>query len=702
MIHFVFRCPKVDFGMVVMNQPLRNVIEENYSELFPYAYLCMKDERRFFNYVNLHKYSKETLETHEQFDFYTYLQYACVQGLTNVVKFLLCEGVDPNGLPKTEGASKMVPLEVAVKQGATNIIQLFINRKDFKLRFWDETVLSNSNAIIDYILRIFIDRSDSPIFKHINFESSFNFLLSKFSENPQLDINYIDKNGFTYLHAVAEKKNIKYMFSLLDHGANIALKKPNGKSIFDNTEHSTIECYLNKCIRYEKEDWLGFDNTKFDIIKFSYNFMNPPKVGSKYFDDYCETDPLMGISENPNLKTLLLHPVLLTFLNIKWSQIKKYYFINLIFYALFWGFLNTYIYLIFFLPNDYYSEVMQWILWISSLLFLIIFSVRESFQLIMSPKKYVLEFENWIEIIIIVLTAGLLCGGLHKNIQSSFSGIVILMTWGVLLNMLGGLAKFAIAVAMLKVVTKNFLRFVPFYLLLMASFGFSLYVLFNGVRNDNKKDTSDDLKDVWFSSLWNTSFKMVVMLSGELEVSSMPFPDKNTKTSQIVVVLCIIFIPVILANLLNGLAVGDIKQIMDEAEVIWLKSKLNFINAFEKNPLIMTLERRSYDNMRLTSFFTRLFRVKLSIFRNIRDTVEENNLSIIKKKENYFAKFSDNTLERIDNEIMEKAMSIIALNVKVHRHENDDKTDYLFLEIEKIHLQMNQKFDKLCSMIKQR
>ena len=72
------------------------------------------------------------------------------------------------------------------------------------------------------------------------------------------------------------------------------------------------------------------------------------------------------------------------------------------------------------------------------LLLLIIF--REALQLGVAPRRYFFSFENWMEIILIVLTSILLFMGdycQHINTKRHISAIVIVVSWSELITMIG-------------------------------------------------------------------------------------------------------------------------------------------------------------------------------------------------------------------------------------------------------------------------
>lgn len=686
--------------MIVENKTLREVIENNYSHIFPFIHLYANDADGFISYIMSHDYAKNVLESND--GECTYLQCACNNGLTKVVEVLLDRDVNPNGCTVH---NRRYPLFIAAHRGFADILQVFVDSNNPRIiyQMYENNSEKFKNISVNYTsaLHELIRNSCHKPKTNIglcDYDRSFYLLLPIHSK---LDINYFDHQGSTCLHMAASVFNQNYIFSLLDNGAYIALKNNHGVSLLDCINQNTLESYLNRCIKSNEQTNRNF---YFEII-FSYRFLCPPKIHYNERDhsyykhaDYpvvflkriTETYPLLCISKNPDLRPLLEHPVLSSFTCLKWSKIKKYYYINLTFYMLFVAFLTAYT-LFTFRSNNYISEPIRSVLRVIVLILFILFTVRELFQCISFPKKYLTTLENWLEISIIVLTFSLLSESLPKNIRPSLSVFVILTTWGECILILGRHPMFAIPLAMLIVVTKNFLKFLLLYSILIIAFILSLYVLFNDYQDHGVDSTQASNNQInnghMFSNLWLTSFKIIVMLTGELEASTMPFSSENEKIGRIVVVVFIIFIPILLANLLNGLAVSDIKQINDDAEIIVLMSRLTFISSFEKSPLSKALEIHKIH----ISCLARMFGIKIRLFPDILKnqeikTIPRHRLKMIDqtKQRNSIGRIILNKRYEIDDEIVNKATSILKLNSDVQQKCNNEKIDYLVTELEKL------------------
>ena len=59
------------------------------------------------------------------------------------------------------------------------------------------------------------------------------------------------------------------------------------------------------------------------------------------------------------------------------------------------------------------------------------------------------------------------------------------------------------------------------------------------------------------------------MFTGEIEASDLPF-DALPGTSHVICLLFVFFVATVLLNLLNGLAVGDTREVREDAETLSL------------------------------------------------------------------------------------------------------------------------------------
>lgn len=659
--------------MTVREKLLRKVIIEEYPHLKehispvdvrnvtvhrdPFVYLYLNDTDGFISYIkSSRRFDRNNGE-------YTYLQYACVAGLANVVQVLFDCGVDPN---ETSRQCDVPPVFFAAYRGFADIVQLFLARSSF---FFNgkrcKMIYQTARSTVLHQVILGLGENKNVNNACCGHYKSFKMLLQFSKYNPlSLDINRTDYLGHTCLHLAGQKNMNDYIFSLLDSGAFIGKRDFKGNTSLSTIRNSVLKSYLNQCVKHND---LPLNDEKYEII-FSYKFLCPPKVfqmdydkkkqqrlESQKFDyeDIPETDILLSISEVPELRDLLLHPLLTSFMYLKWMKIRMFYYFNLLVYLGFLLVLYFYIYYNIEKNKKFPEEsIFRTLLWI----YLILFTTRELFHYISSREIYLKSLETWIEIIVIILTFYLLYN--RSNDLLTVSSILILISWTELTYIIGQGPRMAVQIEMFKVVSKNVLKTLLWYSVILFAFIQSFYVMFS---NDDK-----------FSNFSLATFKMIIMLTGEFDSSSLPF-QSNPIVSRLLFVLFIFLIPVVLVNLLNGLAVSDIQEIKKDAEIIAQVSRINFINFYETIAVrnVFLRKRRNQNfiincGCQICSVFIYLFGViNLKLFRDDREDFEisvfthENNAIVFGSVSSQTRRNTRFRWKNLDTEIVKKAIKIL-------------------------------------------
>ncbi|XP_050424282.1 transient receptor potential cation channel protein painless [Adelges cooleyi] len=680
------KCPEVDLDLCVWDKPVRNIIKEKYPDLIelmpsegarkvversenPFAFLYSNDPEGFISHISSLK--QPDLNAHD--GRHTYLQYACDFGLPEVVKLLLRLDADPNA---TCISNKKFPVLIASFRGFADIVELFINSHLYI------NYSSKSGTALHEVVKGSDENHNSldvntDLCDHLK---CFNILLNKSEVNPlELDINQQDDKGNTCLHYAAKVGDRDYIMTLLEHGAYVGKKNILGDPPLADLSSKILEEYMDKCV---KTNGKSPKDVNYEII-FTYNFLCPPKIydykkntnnlqtqleGQTYEPESVpETAPLLYISEEPELRHLLKHPVLTSFLHLKWFAIKRYYKVNLSFYIAFWALLTSYTLLTFkigvqnsnmsltqenvtqFSTNKIpYSNDAAVYLWVMVLGFLIALSFRELFQLVSSPITYLTSLENWLEICLIVLTSILmLCEMSCILWRNQISAIVILLSWGELILLVGRHPALATHLEMFKRVTKNFLQFLVWYSILIIAFALSFYMLF---RNDNDIENK-------FNDPSSAMFKTIVMLTGEFDTfGSLPF-NLHPIVSHALFLFFIFLIAIVLVNLLNGLAVSDTVAIRADAEIVAHVSRVKLVHYFEtmavSNPFswIKNSENQMACIRRvippISKICTKQFYLKIRLFP---DALQDSEIRILPNQRN-MVNFGTLARKSVKNEV---------------------------------------------------
>jgi len=218
---------------------------------------------------------------------------------------------------------------------------------------------------------------------------------------------------------------------------------------------------------------------------------------------------------------------------------------------------------------------------------LVLLLLREMIQMTVSLKRYFSSFENWIELTIVVLVSFLLLADKDTNfeLKKHLAAFAIVLSWAELIVLLGRhpkLKEYNIYVTMFLKVMKTFLLFFTWYCLFIIAFGLGFFILLHKDGDASEgKETAEEY--AFFDEVWLSLVKTTTMLAGELEFSNIPISiDSHLAPLAYVFFLSFVFlIVVVLANLLNGLAVSDTGLIREKAEIFAYRSQVETISTFE-------------------------------------------------------------------------------------------------------------------------
>lgn len=366
-----------------------------------------------------------------------------------------------------------------------------------------------------------------------------------------------------------------------------------------------MEEFLDECL----QDYGLITDDAFQIT-FKYSFLGPPlgqslkirendalllgpvESGDKDFmeaeeedgddeeagnsQDLPEAEPLWYLSQSPDHRQLLAHPVITSFLCLKWRRIRPYYYVNLAFYLLFVTCLTTYLLLIGTGGNPETG-----IFRAATLILSIALAVRETFQALVSPRRYLFNMENIMEVAMIGISIYLssevpIFDQYHRNLAAT----AILFSWTEMVLMCGRHPKLSTFIKMFSTVSFNFMLFLTWYIAIIVSFGLAFYFVLQ--RNDQLPKDGGEEANAYFKNPERALLKTIVMsLTGELEFEGIDFGEIHPLFGKVVFLLFVFFIMLVLVNLLNGLAVSDIAVIQKEAEILSYVSRVELIAFIE-------------------------------------------------------------------------------------------------------------------------
>ena len=524
----------------------------------------------------------------------TLVQVAAERGLVEHLELLLQAGASPTlATPGSRSA-----LMLAAEAGRPEVLHLLLQHKDTRLEEVEEG--SGRNVLLEVMSR---SLQELNLTYQPDFGECLNKVLStlgkwKDKQGCRAIVNLQDKSGNSALHYATQFWSQEVVSRVLKLGANVGLRNVHGEVAISNILPSTMADFLDTVALTSNNR--NPTNENFSI-KFDYSFLAPPESKPKVTADNLEccpllpcshpsptkaqggggqegveTEVLVAMARSPDHRAHLKHPVITSFLALKWSQISIWYNVNIGFIFLLVAILTSYIFANYAGlslnvappgcpsnrnisnagdPDQPHGN--DTALRVLSIVFLFMLICRELLQFLVNPLKHLRSFENLLEVILIILIGVLLfhgAPGCHLAEKRELSSAIILISWFELLVMLGRHPTWHrcnIYSTMFFRVLATFLTFLLWYSLFIIAFGFGFFIL---LHSDTPPNSEDD-KPKFFDNLGLALVKTFSMFVGELEFSEVPF-QVSPRFSYLFFLAFVFLMVVVLMNLLNGLAVS--------------------------------------------------------------------------------------------------------------------------------------------------
>ncbi|PSN50828.1 hypothetical protein C0J52_03241 [Blattella germanica] len=150
-------------------------------------------------------------------------------------------------------------------------------------------------------------------------------------------INAMDGCGETALHIAARDGNQDTVVTLLKHGADLMFTKFRQPPLAQ-IDRGTLRRFFDECLETNDKAPQHQDFR----LTFNYNFL-APSSSNKDKKPGSEMPLLLYISQDRRLRHMLKHPIITSFLYLKWSHARIFFYFNLLFCAIFLGFLTAHV-----------------------------------------------------------------------------------------------------------------------------------------------------------------------------------------------------------------------------------------------------------------------------------------------------------------------------------------------------------------------
>ncbi|XP_050088566.1 transient receptor potential cation channel protein painless-like [Anopheles aquasalis] len=318
-----------------------------------------------------------------------------------------------------------------------------------------------------------------------------------------------------------------------------------------------------------------------------------------------EMTPLRRMAESKELKRLLTHPVIYAFVMVKWVRLSTLHLLNLLLTMVTIGSFGWYSLSVCNVVDLHSS--LHYFLKFLIILVSILTLLREGIQMYLLPRSYatlenLVDISNIVAIVVIVFFRG--C----DPILSSLVLLVFSLQMVFILSALP-FKQLSTIMYMFKTVAVNFIQSLLLFLPLICAFVFAFYLTYNGnnavtelnrtyasneTSDDADNETKDDEDFHKFRTVMDAVVKTVVMTTGEFDAA-----DLDLTGGKVFLFLVFLFIaPLVILNLMNGLAVSDIQAIQEKSELISISKKVIELERIERLMVSLRPEwiRRKFPN----------------------------------------------------------------------------------------------------------
>lgn len=411
-----------------------------------------------------------------------------------------------------------------------------------------------------------------------NIENCLNLLLS----HRKVDVNAKDKFGYTALSVSVRSTNPNVTAKLLNCGAYIGSVSKWGDMAIGDIQPQLLEKHFDSCITTDDT------NINSESLGLTFDYKNLIPLCSRvpspdHSARYGEMKAIECILETQCLRHLIKHPLVLSFLDLKWNRLAFIFYVNFILCILS-AVVNVF-YILFFFLDDIDSTFSMMLCQMIPLCILV---AREVIQMISSPCFYFKRYHNYLDCTLIGLILFILFGNCPMASRGTVAAIAILLIAYELSVLIGSLPiqSFAMHYVMLETVATNFFKSLLCYSTIIAAFALAFYSLFHkhtaemNAKNSPNETDNDDRKYNNFHSVGISMLKSIVMANGELDASNIEFNDQTL--TYVVFVAFILLVTTVLGNLLSGLAVSDINEIRTQSQWTHLIRRCEVLLRFER------------------------------------------------------------------------------------------------------------------------
>ncbi|RZF36287.1 hypothetical protein LSTR_LSTR006792 [Laodelphax striatellus] len=408
-------------------------------------------------------------------------------------------------------------------------------------------------------------------------------------------LNIPNDDNWYPLHVAARFGKTDCAHFLIVHGADMSVKVVD-KAGNINTAIDLIACFIPQPHNFfqrifdESIETNGHPaNHSLYHIRCKYSFLIPSNRDKRQLKALVS---LINIDNDHLLEKIILHPVIESFLFLKWQKLKFFFIAVMMLYVTFTiSFTALSVAMLEkvrsnqSISSNHSSQQNNTLIILDALISsevvvmfnklltfgsLLIIGPVEIYQALTLRRCYFLKIESWLKATIMVLTVWTLLVHSESNVQtrSSISAVIILCSWSELLFLLACLPNWGFGILMFCKVAQNVIKILVTFSCLIIGFAFAFMVLFQSSEP--------------FVTFWLSLLKVMVMMSEYDYGDLFSGREGHDYLARAIFLAFIILVSIVLMNLMVGIAVSDIALLEDQGRVSRLVKHIDFLDLLEE------------------------------------------------------------------------------------------------------------------------
>ncbi|XP_038056878.1 transient receptor potential cation channel subfamily A member 1-like isoform X2 [Patiria miniata] len=562
------------------------------------------------------------------------LHFAAKYGRFNSCKRLLDSSIGPNIINDIDGKG-MTALHIAALNGHAKVIQLLLLRGALLHRDYEGRTPLHLAAMAGYLdcmktllttHSYLLDQAD---------DNRDTALLLAAKEGKPASVDFLltahasllsngDKHGLMAATLAANKVEVAQKIVAHDRWQDVfdSFFTEAGDEGARNLISKMPEVYqsvLDRCVTRSVQPSVSSDFW----VKYDFNYLQPSleeRIEKRNQGSPFPPLHTLNLMVENNHMDLLSHPICVEYLNMKWRSYGcGIHVVAMILHIFFVVCMTTVIVN----SSDYYNKhtnknasatnlseansttapngtdsvpQKEWQLstWLLTVIWTIaIYSVanilKEIGQIYQQPGKYFRDYINLLEWTLYVCTLVFILPfmlGFHQceenaicDAQWQCGAVAAFLSWFLFLMYQQRINAVGIYVVMFQVILKTLVRVLIIFITLIVAFSMSLFMLMKDEQNNAFQSIPIAIFRVYTMMMAEIDFiNSFVAPSTDDEIGTMPFMHLSFSF----LALLILFLPIILMNLLIGLAVGDIAKVQQDAKLQRLAMQVEMYTEMEQ------------------------------------------------------------------------------------------------------------------------